>query len=144
MDKLTGGQSTKMTVDDSQKAAEEAAKRVKQATDEANKMLLELRTENAKESGYAYQQESMKLMSDVAEKAAKIRKLQSEGAPTTSIQALKAELNAYTADFIKLGNYIIRNIRLEKHYCLAVGYFYIAYAASLYTKAHKRAEKIAV
>ena len=97
MDKLTGGQSTKMTVDASQKAAEEAAKRVKQATDEANKMLLELRTENAKESGYAYQQESMKLMSDVAEKAAKIRKLQSEGAPTASIQALKAELNAYTA-----------------------------------------------
>ena len=97
MDKLTGGQSTKMTVDASQKAAEEAAKRVKQATDEANKMLLELRTENAKESGYAYQQESMKLMSDVAEKAAKIRKLQSEGAPTASIQALKKELNAYTA-----------------------------------------------
>lgn len=97
MDRLTGGQSTKMTVDASQKAAEEAAKRVKQATDEANKMLLELRTENAKESGYAYQQESMKLMSDVAEKAAKIRKLQSEGAPTASIQALKAELNAYTA-----------------------------------------------
>lgn len=97
MDRLTGGQSTKMTVDASQKAAEEAAKRVKQATDEANKMLLELRTENAKESGYAYQQESMKLMSDVAEKAAKIRKLQSEGAPTASIQALKKELNAYTA-----------------------------------------------
>lgn len=97
MDRLTGGQLTKMTVDASQKAAEEAAKRVKQATDEANKMLLELRTENAKESGYAYQQESMKLMSDVAEKAAKIRKLQSEGAPTASIQALKAELNAYTA-----------------------------------------------
>lgn len=96
MDRLTGGQSTKMTVDASQKAAEEAAKRVKQATDEANKMLLELRTENAKESGYAYQQESMKLMSDVAEKAAKIRKLQSEGAPTASIQALKKELNAYT------------------------------------------------
>lgn len=95
MDRLTGGQSTKMTVDASQKAAEEAAKRVKQATDEANKMLLELRTENAKESGYAYQQESMKLMSDVAEKAAKIRKLQSEGAPTASIQALKKELNAY-------------------------------------------------
>ncbi|RHF53427.1 transglycosylase SLT domain-containing protein [Mitsuokella multacida] len=97
MDRLTGGQSTKMTVDASQKAAEEAAKRVKQATDEANKMLLELRTENAKENGYAYQQESMKLMSDVAEKAAKIRKLQSEGAPTASIQALKKELNAYTA-----------------------------------------------
>lgn len=97
MDRLTGGQSTKMTVDASQKAAEEAAKRVKQATDEANKMLLELRTENAQESGYAYQQESMKLMSDVAEKAAKIRKLQAEGAPTASIQALKAELNAYTA-----------------------------------------------
>lgn len=97
MDKLTGGQSIKTTVDASQKAAEEAAKRVKQATDEANKMLLELRTENAKESGYAYQQESMKLMSDVAEKAAKIRKLQSEGAPTASIQALKKELNAYTA-----------------------------------------------
>ena len=97
MDKLTGGQSIKTTVDASQKAAEEAAKRVKQATDEANKMLLELRTENAKESGYAYQQESMKLMSDVAEKAAKIRKLQAEGAPTASIQALKAELNAYTA-----------------------------------------------
>lgn len=97
MDKLTGGQSIKTTVDASQKAAEEAAKRVKQATDEANKMLLELRTENAKESGYAYQQDSVKLMSDIAEKAAKIRKLQSEGAPTTSIQALKAELNAYTA-----------------------------------------------
>lgn len=97
MDKLTGGQSVKTTVDASQKAAEEAAKRVKQATDEANKMLLELRTENAKESGYAYQQDSVKLMSDIAEKAAKIRKLQSEGAPTTSIQALKAELNAYTA-----------------------------------------------
>lgn len=97
MDKLTGGQSIKTTVDASQKAAEEAAKRVKQATDEANKMLLELRTENAKESGYAYQQDSVKLMSDIAEKATKIRKLQSEGAPTTSIQALKAELNAYTA-----------------------------------------------
>lgn len=97
MDKLTGGQSIKTTVDASQKAAEEAAKRVKQATDEANKMLLELRTENAKESGYVYQQDSVKLMSDIAEKAAKIRKLQSEGAPTTSIQALKAELNAYTA-----------------------------------------------
>ena len=97
MDRLTGGQSTKMTVDASQKASEEAAKRVKQATDEANEMLLELRTENAKESGYAYQQESMKLISDVAEKAAKIRKLQSEGAPTASIQALKAELNAYTS-----------------------------------------------
>ena len=97
MDKLTGGQSIKTTVDASQKAAEEAAKRVKQATDEANKMLLELRTENARESGYAYQQDSVKLMSDIAEKAAKIRKLQSEGAPTTSIQALKAELNAYTA-----------------------------------------------
>lgn len=97
MDKLTGGQSIKTTVDASQKAAEEAAKRVKQATDEANKMLLELRTENAKESGYAYQQDSVNLMSDIAEKAAKIRKLQSEGAPTTSIQALKAELNAYTA-----------------------------------------------
>lgn len=101
MDRLTGGQTIKRTVDASQKAADEAARRVKQATDEANKMLAELRAENAKESGYAYQRDYAKLMSDIADKASKIRKLQSQGAPSSSIEALKKELSEYSTTTIE-------------------------------------------
>lgn len=101
MDRLTGGQTVKTASDASQRAASEAAKRVKRATDEANKMLAEMRDENEKESGHTYQQEYLKLMNDIADKAAKIRKLQSEGAPTTSIKALKSELDVYSTSAIE-------------------------------------------
>ena len=101
MDRLTGGQTVKTASDASQRAASEAAKRVKRATDEANKMLAEMRGENEKESGHTYQQEYLKLMNDIADKAAKIRKLQSEGAPTASIKALKNELDVYSTGAIE-------------------------------------------
>lgn len=123
MDKMTGGQTIKTTVDASQKAADEAAKRIKKATDDANKMLAELRASVLKDSGYAYQQEWTKMTEDIAGKAAKIRQLQAEGAPTEIITKLKEELGKYTEEttskFLKKWREAWRDFELTSRAALA-------------------------
>lgn len=123
MDKMTGGQTIKTTVDASQKAADEAAKRIKKATDDANKMLAELRASVLKDSGYAYQQEWAKMTEDIAGKAAKIRQLQAEGAPTEIITKLKEELGKYTEEttskFLKKWREAWRDFELTSRAALA-------------------------
>ncbi len=123
MDKMTGGQTVKTTVDASQKAADEAAKRIKKATDDANKMLAELRASVLKDSGYAYQQEWAKMTEDIAGKAAKIRQLQAEGAPTEIITKLKEELGKYTEEitskFLKKWREAWRDFELTSRAALA-------------------------
>ena len=123
MDKMTGGQTIKTTVDASQRAADEAAKRIKKATDDANKMLAELRASVLKDSGYAYQQEWTKMTEDIAGKAAKIRQLQADGAPTEIITKLKEELGKYTEEttskFLKKWREAWRDFELTSRAALA-------------------------
>lgn len=123
MDKMTGGQTIKTAVDASQKAADEAAERIKKATDDANKMFAELRASVLEDSGYAYQQEWAKMTEDIAGKAAKIRQLQAEGAPTEIITKLKEELGKYTEEttskFLKKWREAWRDFELTSRAALA-------------------------